>query len=426
MAGDCIEILHSDKSLIASRQRHVVFFLVVLVACLVIFRKHARATSQLLHEHLLHASLPPENSRTTYDGRPGASQCLKCDILDIRLPSKAISDKYSDIDDWSLEGTCPLPRDVTGNSTGIIQNILNYKDRCTGGSCTVWIAFIGDSQLRGPFVHLINAMFGAEWPVGAKRNVWDFKTYHTDHRVCCRPQRQDEQRDNDDTHGLSCTFTRALNTAAYVRSYLRDSVADDKHPASFCLTWQWSMMADASLRKVLANYTGIHDGDTVRPHDAILAPQMIVVNPGLHPILVGREEDDYIQDVKMMLYQMHNIATTQLRMSLQATRFVVHEITAVVDSQMKGFKVDKVNQTMAARFNKALTACLRDTQRLPGSSRWLRVFPAYRLTRHGQQHGLLSPKGDGLHYTGGYDNIVAQLDLYFMNTSAANRFCLPR
>lgn len=293
---------------------------------------------------------------------------------------------------------------------------MSYKDRCTGGTCTVWVAFVGDSQLRGPFDQMVRQMMGP--------NHSETALNHTDRRICCNLQRTDEFGSRA-LPRLHCVSTYGFDTASYARNYLRESIANNKHPSRLCITYQWNQYAGASLRDVVTNYTGIHAGGRVRPHDAVLAPQMIVVNPGLHPIFKGQSANDYVEDIKLLLSHMRNLASTQKEMALVSTRFVFHDITAVVDQDLNAFKVARLNQTRALQFNVALNVCLQDALRIGGSGEWLRVLPAQRLTYMGIHHGLVRPRGDGVHYVGGYDNVVSQLDLYFMKVSAASRFCRP-
>jgi hypothetical protein len=206
-----------------------------------------------------------------------------------------------------------------------------------------------------------------------------------------------------------------------VRSFLRGGATNSVHPIRLCLTFEWNHKSDETLRDTIANYTGIYKNKKNVTHDAMLAPQMIVVNPGLHPMFNGQTESDYVHDVKQVVSQMHQIATNQANRYLIPTRFVFHEITALVDAQMKWFKVETFNQTVAVRYNAALTACLAQTQRIDGASKWLRMFPAQRLTHYGLERGLIIPRGDGIHYDGGYNTIVTRMNLYFMNMSASSR-----
>jgi hypothetical protein len=118
--------------------------------------------------------------------------CLACDVLDIQLPSNAASDIYTDADDWNLEGACHLPRNA-GNSEEIMTNRLSYTERCTGDTCVVWHAYVGDSQLRYPYDHLINVLFGYDWPDG-QRNVKNVANHHLDRRVCCYMHQRAEKQ----------------------------------------------------------------------------------------------------------------------------------------------------------------------------------------------------------------------------------------
>lgn len=335
--------------------------------------------------------------------------CLDCDILHVRLPLNSSKDQ-------SIEGSCPIPP-VAGNSIAIVSTMFDYMDRCGGGHCVVWLAFLGDSQLRGPFMHMVDMLLGSEWPVGAQRNVFEHVRFQTDHRVCCNVQ--------DHNHQLACTLTRAFGTAAYVRDFLR--IRGDTHSTrKLCVTWQFNQMADANMRETLTDYTGVYDSRGNRFHDAARAPQMIVMNPGLWPIFVGQNEVDYVKDINRLLSHIHFLAKAQISMSISPTRFVMHEITAVIDADLSWYKVDKVNDSMATRFNEALSTMLQEAQRIDGSSQWLQVFPANRLTKLGHERGLIQPSGDGIHFKGGYDNIVTQFDLYFMNPTAASKLCRSR
>ena len=410
--------------------RHYVLPVLALLVCVIIVFPHGRSSLQAVHKHCIVQAL---GSKHHVPSAEMTSECLECDILDIRSLAAPASGEYNthvytgeytDANDWSLDGACHLPR-RTSNSSQIITSILNYKDRCTDGSCTVWIAFIGDSQLRAPFDHMIRVLLGQNWTShkAAYENMIKRSNGGIDRRVCCSVPiaNQSEQRRGqfNGTNRLDCSVSNAFDTPAYARNYLRENV--DQQSTRFCLTWQWSAMADVGLRQVLANYSGIYDGGLIRLHDAVLAPQMIVVNPGLHAIAVGQAEFEYVKDIKMLLSQMRLIATTQTRMYLEPTRFVFHDITPVIDAQLKGWKVQDMNETIVGRFNEALNDCLSEASSTHASEKWLRVLPASRLTR---QHDQVEPAGDGIHYVGAYNNIVNQLDLYFMNSSAASKFCI--
>jgi hypothetical protein len=335
-------------------------------------------------------------------------------------------------DDWNLEGACPLPR-RSGNASQVVELLLERShERCfEGGACNTWLAYIGDSLLRGPFNHLIDMLLGHEWPPGAGRNTFDLTTYHVDHRVCCTVAADD----SDISLGPrlhDCEFTRAFDTVEYVRNFF---LSRSKPVAgggvltrrSICITWKWNKHADADLRDALTNYTNSH---------IALSPQAIVVNPGLHVVLRRYTTAAYDEQVARLLERMQSIAMAQSRQSpdIVPTRFVVQDISALIDAHMPERKRAMLNETGVLRFNTRLyhhiNAAINaaDAPGSPKPAQWLRVLPAHRLTAAcgGQAQGLVEPAGDGVHYEGGYSNIAAQLHLFFMSPDAPPRFCNSR
>lgn len=288
--------------------------------------------------------------------------CLQCDILDIRLPPKAADSGPSNC---QLRGTCPIPPNPA-NSTQLMANLTANTERCANGKCSVWIAYIGDSLLRSPFTHLIDMLFGREWPVGADRNRWNISTYHVDQRVCCHGKPFDSLPKKE-AQGLNCTFSRAFDTAIFVRNFFREYTATNKYIGDVCITWQWNRLADESLREIISNYTGVSERATVLPDDALLAPQMIVINPGLHAIMSQVEKVDYIKGIELLLSQMRVTAAAQAQMTLSPTRFVFHDITAVIDADLREGKRKLVNETMVVEFNAALQHTLKSAVALKGS-----------------------------------------------------------
>jgi hypothetical protein len=367
--------------------------------------------------------------------RRKAATCLddSCDILDIQIDDTGGSNPYQLAFEPSRASGCAdlaSPEiGAFGNATRLIAQVLKNQERCvtlnaTGEAMTtrnVWIAYIGDSLLRSPFNHLVDMLVGREF--GEGRNVFNLTTYHVDHRVCCRLVEEGAGSSfNIDTG--RCTFTRAFDTAAYVRWYFRETgeVDDDNSDKTtndhVCVTWQWNRLADRALRETLGSYTGGDDGYSS-------SPQLIIINPGLHEILAQTPVETYVDDVKQVLTLMQDVAEAQRARGLVPTRLVFQEPTSLVDGQLKPEKRALMNQTMVDTFYEGLLKVWAwtesDGRRL---SEWLRVLPTYRLTsEQGRRHGLVVPAGDGVHYTGGYQAIVVRLHLYFTGVDAKSWGC---
>lgn len=358
-----------------------------------------------------------------------ARNCLQCDILDLR-PSPSIGDASS-ID---ASACADLPPSF-GEATNMIKSVLGNGDRCIRQSCNIWVAYVGDSLLRSPYNHLVDLLLGREF--GEGRNAFNLSTYHVDHRVCCRTQATlDKHQALDPNH---CTFTRAFDTVDYVRDFLRETLRDPMPSVrNVCITWQWNRLADESLLNVLAKYTAVDapsesrveshvdDGrrETVpRPHeDAMLSPQIIIINPGLHVIMSEIPVESYIGDVRRLGGFMQTVSDAQQALGLVPTRLVFQEPTSMIDKDVKPSKLALVNQTMVARFHAKLEPYLDSV--LGGTGTWLRVLPAFRLTgERAQESGLVAPLGDGVHYKGAYQSIVVRLHLYFMQPGAMQGFC---
>lgn len=148
-----------------------------------------------------------------------------------------------------------------------------------------------------------------------------------------------------------------------------------------------------------------------------------MINPGLHVIMSQTSKDDYAHDIDMLLSQLQGTAKAQKLLSLQPTRFVFHDVTSLIDADMREDKRALVNKTMVDQFNAELSIRLLRMLALEGTNTWLRILPTNRLTAFGPKLGLVEPHGDGIHYAGGYQNIVVQLDLYFLSAFAASSFC---
>lgn len=381
--------------------------------------------------------LPPDLADTTsLAPSPGPAStaeptaCLNCDVLDIKLPSTP--------GDWSIEGSCPLPRGKSGNASQVLARLLEAGDeRCSGDACNTWIAYIGDSLLRAPFNHVIDLLLGRDWPLGGDRGVFNLTTYHVDHRVCCVVREEinaEEEIKALASPRLQCEFSRAFETVEYVRGFFRSRAGGGARTArNVCITWQWSRLADANLRAALSNYTGIavsgQDGYQTTADKAAASPQLIVIDPGLHVIMSQQSVNEYSEQVGLLLACMRDIAAAQhQQQQQQPTRFVFQDITSVIDAHLPEKKRALLNETAVVRFNAILHERLSGIADTDSSARrWLRIVPAYRITAAGggAGKGLVAPNGDGVHYRGGYSNIVAQLHLFFMGTDAPVRFCRP-
>jgi hypothetical protein len=306
-------------------------------------------------------------------------------------------------------------------SKEMMEHLIENNKLCVSGKCNAWVAYIGDSLLSSPFNHLIDTLLGADWPVGGDRGTMNKTTYHVDRRVCCHSNPLETL--NVEPLGLNCTFTRAFGTAAFVRRFFRDNARDTNGLGNVCITWQWNRLADAELRNHIANYTGVYEQGPTLFDDAVLAPHMIVVDPGLHSIMSNVSRTDYTIGMKLLMSHMSHTVATQRNLAIAPTRFVVHDITSVIDADRPEGKENELNQTMVVEFNAPLQNLLRDMLAVPETREWLRVVPANRLTALGHKHGLVRALGDGVHYWGGYSTIVVGLHMYFMDPHAAASFC---
>lgn len=288
---------------------------------------------------------------------------------------------------------------------------------------------------------MIDLLLGRDWPPGGDRGKFNLTTYHVDHRVCCAVSDGIAIEDEVESMAfgssrLQCEFSRAFSTVEYVREFFASRSGGTRPARNVCITWQWQRLADANLRATLSNYTGI---DVTRRRGnqrdvAAMSPQMIVVDPGLHAIMSQQPVDEYDEEVGLLLACMSDIAAAQQRHQQQhqpgeglvPTRFVVQDITSIVDAHMPEKKRALLNETGVMRFNTKLYERLNAVVKTDASAqRWLRIVPTYRITaaRGGAGKGLVGPYGDGVHYVGGYSNVVAQLHLYFMGAEAPVRFC---
>jgi len=375
----------------------------VLAYCILVFTLDGRPRC-LINERIPHSNPTADELDA---GTSFRSSCLECDVVDIRLPLK---------DEWRFKGTCPIPQN-SGTPSEAIVRLIENEERCSNGKCNVWIAYIGDSLLRSPFSHLIDTMLGSDWPSGADRNKWNLSTYHVDQRVCCR-KNYGAKPAGLGSHGIDCKFSRAFDTIAFVRRSFRNG---DDDRSDVCITWQWNRLADGNLKNLVADYTGIHNHDL--QDDAAFAPQMIVVNPGLHAIMSGVAKYEFLNGVRSLLSQMRDTSIIQSQLGLVPTRFVWHDITSVIDADLPKSKRKLLNESMVVDFNAAMQKVLTEELRADDTRRWLRVLPANRLTTLGRKHGLVKALGDGVHYIGGYTRVIAGLHMYFMNATAATSFC---
>lgn len=307
-------------------------------------------------------------SRIAWSPVARISHCLPCDVLDLHA------------NECGME----IMEKGSGGDSALISALMGYDDRCI-----VWIAFVGDSQLWSPFNHLVDRVIGEDFDV--QRKILNQSNHHIDQRVCCRalPSQSASQLD----WSTRCTLTRAYNTSAYVRDFFRmDNNTSPENARSLCLTWQFNTGSGASLRNVLADYTQTSSGDGIALSDAaIFAPQMVVVDPGLHVIMSNMSASAYASDIRLLMSTLASIATAQARESIVPTRFVYHDITDVVDGLVHDQKRRILNQTSVKYYNDALTPTLNEAIMLENSGKWLRLFPANRLSSVGAKNGVVTP-----------------------------------
>lgn len=131
------------------------------------------------------------------------------------------------------------------------------------------------------------------------------------------------------------------------------------------------------LRNVLANYTGIHAGGSIID-DAILGQQMIMVNPGLHELMRQVEMREYLCGIGLMILQMRRIAAAQRNIKILPSRFVVDDITSIIDAELTEGKRKLLYQSMVMTLTRSLKRSWQRpwTCKIPDSG----VLPANRLT----------------------------------------------
>eukprot|EP00128_Syssomonas_multiformis_P015937 Colp12_sorted_trinity150504_noHs@20888 len=229
----------------------------------------------------------------------------------------------------------------------------------------VWVSFIGDSLLRGPYTTVVERLTHRRIIVNMTA-----ETYHLDHILCCR--------DREDP--TSCALERIERNSPDTSALLTNRVLE-YYPNSVCVSWEWNTHIDDHLMQKLSNISM-----------AKIAPRVIVVNPGLHLLLT-----------RVPTAQIHNSITLfrsivlLFRQLHPETTFLYQSATPTVYEKLKPHKRQALTNARIGDLNEATNLLLEGSQVIMSD-----VF------KYCQKPYVTNTTGDGIHYDVPYRELVIQ------------------
>lgn len=267
-------------------------------------------------------------------------------------------------------GGCP-PLDVNIGEDFLNRLIARKKRQqaTRNTTTTTYVAFLGDSLLRSPFLTMIDSIKGRRWFSG--RHQFNLTWYHTDQIFCCK----------DVTNLENCTYgRRGLEFTTSGISMIGALNKQQKPDLCFSFSWQPKPNDDFLLAvKTL--------------HAQEPRPSLIVMNPGLHVITEQWTPRSFQKSIQAILGYILGVTKSQTSESIS---YAFHEITHIREHLLPEHKKHMTNSA-SQKLNEILRL---EIDRL---SLNVHLLPTYNLTRY---HPGLKPRDDGIHCDGVYQAIV--------------------
>lgn len=234
---------------------------------------------------------------------------------------------------------------------------------------TTYIAFLGDSLLRSPFLTMIDSIKGRRW--SPARHEFNLSWYHTDQIFCCK----------DVTTLENCMYgRRGLEFTTSGISMIRFLNQQENWDLCFSFSWQPKPTDDFFL-------------EVKKLHAQKPCPSLIVMNPGLHVVMERWTPRSYQRNVQSILGYILKVKRKQPSKPIS---YAFHEITHVQEHLLPKHK-KHITNAAARELNDILRL---EIDRISPN---VHLLPTYNLTRY---HPGLKPRDDGIHYDGVYQVIV--------------------
>ena len=258
----------------------------------------------------------------------------------------------------------------------------------------VWVHYLGDSLLRGAFLHAA-ALLG-----GARLSASNPENYHFDRVACCSAE-------------TGCVFEIIEPDAgASVWGFVDEFAAPESSAPRFCLSFSWTPRWERVEKQL------VEAGESGSAH---WPPHTFVMNPALHEVLYGVPRGAKYNLAVLREYTRSVLARiAALKEKGFDTQAVFHSGTAIEAERVENpDKREHMAVPIVARYNDGLREALNNEVAALRAHEWVWYFDALSLTLN---KALVGGSKDGLHYTaGGYGAAVLDADMHI--GFGAGRWC---